>query len=163
VEARTPHPLAISLNPVGLFWGRLSANVEWQAAPHHALIVVPNALVFQADRGGPKYLLSEGFGFASPSSFGAGAEVGYHYWFRASDALRGWFFGPSLLAGFTTQASVGDPSHPQGYWGAALDLGDQEVLGNGFTAGVGVGVAYLEMAGTSALVPRLLLQIGWSF
>jgi hypothetical protein len=138
-------------------------NVEWELAPHHSIVAAPNALIFQADRDGRRYLLSEGFGFASPSSFGAGTEVGYHYWPGASDVLRGWFLGPSLLAGLTTDATVGNPTHPQGYWGLALDLGAQEVLGSGFTAGLGGGIGFLHMAGTSAFVPRLLLQLGWTF
>ncbi|MCL2447988.1 MAG: hypothetical protein FWD17_03475 [Polyangiaceae bacterium] len=150
-------------SPLGFFWGRLSANVEWRIAPHHSIVGVPNALIFQVDRGEKRYLLSEGFGFASPSSFGGGAELGYHYWFSAEAPLRGWFFGPSLLAGVTTRATAGTTSRAQGYWGAALDLGVQEVLGNGFTAGLGGGLGFLHMADTSAIVPRAILQLGWSF
>ena len=132
-------------------------------APHHSIVASQRAHLPGRPRRPALALLSEGFGFASPSSFGVGAEVGYHYWPRASDVLRGWFFGPSLLAGLTTDATVGDPTHAQGYWGLALDLGAQEVLGNGFTAGLGGGIGFLHMAGTSAFVPRLLLQLGWTF
>jgi hypothetical protein len=144
-------------------WGRLSANLEWRLAPHHSLVATPNALVFQADRGSRRVLLSEGFGFASPSSFGVGVEVGYRYWPTRDASLRGWFVGPAVLTGLTTEATVGDPTHAQGYWGVALDVGAQEVLANGFTAGVGGGVGVLGMAGETAVVPRVLLQLGWQF
>jgi hypothetical protein len=33
----------------------------------------------------------------------------------------------------------------------------------GFTAGIGGGLEVVRMAGTGAVVPRLLMQIGWSF
>lgn len=156
-------PLAITLNPLGLFWGRLSANVEYQLAPHHSLFVSPNALFFETDRGGPSNLISEGLGFASSASLGLGAELGYHYWWEWARALRGPYIGPSLLLGLTSKAQVGNPAHVQGYWGVAVDLGWQEVLGGGFTAGVGVGLEFIDMAGAGRIVPRLLLDVGWSF
>jgi hypothetical protein len=155
--------VAITWNPAGLFWGRLSANVEVQLAPHHALIVSPNVLVFRANRGSMESLVSEGLGFASPSSLGGGAEVGYHYWLLAAGPLRGVFFGPSFLFGATTHASTGNPSHTQGYWGFGADVGVEQVIFDGFTAGAGVGLGLLRMADTTALVPRLLCQVGWMF
>ncbi len=163
VEEPESHRLAITLNPLPLFWGRLSANVEMQLAPHHALVVSPNVLVFNADRGGTGSLLSSGFGFASPTSTGIGVELGYHYYSRWSRTLRGNFFGPSLLVGTTSGANVGDGTHAQGYYGFALDVGRQEVLPGGFTVGGGLGIGILRMADSVAVVPRVLLQIGWSF
>jgi hypothetical protein len=162
-----PHTVALTLNPLGLFWGRLSANAEVQLSPHHSFVAAPNALIDRTDRGGQHDLLSEGYGFASPTSASFGLELGYHYW--GSDAwrrdfrpLRGWFAGPALLFGVTTNATVGDATRAQGYWGLALDVGEQEVLPGGFTAGVGTGLEFVRMAGTTAFVPRLLLQLGWS-
>ena len=163
VEAPASHPVAVTLNPIGLLRGRLSANLEVQLEPHHSLVVSPNVLVFHADRGEPGSLLSEGFGFATPTSSSVGIEFGYHYWWRWSRELRGPFLGPALLLGSTTDAAAGDPTRAQSYWGLAVDVGWQEVLPGGFTAGVGVGLEIVRMAGSGGPVPRFLLQMGWSF
>jgi hypothetical protein len=163
VERPEPRPVAITLNPLGLFVGRLSANVELQIEPHHSFIVAPNVLVFDADRGQAHSLISEGLGFATHSSSSVGVELGYHYWWQWHRALRGPFFGPSLLLGGTSQASAGDPTREQGYWGLAFDVGDQEVLPGGFTVGAGGGLEVVELAGKAAVVPRLLLDVGCSF
>jgi len=165
VEEPPPHPVAITLNPIPLFWGRLSANVEVQLAPHHAIVVSPNVLVFNEDRN-PR-TLSNGFGFASPTSNGVGVEVGYHYWWRWARSLRGPFVGPSFLVGSTSNVSdavsVADPTQTQAYWGFAFDVGEQEVLPGGFTLGGGLGIGFIRMAGAEAVFPRVLMQIGWSF
>jgi hypothetical protein len=160
VEPPPTHPVAVTLNPLGLFRGRLSANLEVQLVPHHSLVVSPNLLVFHADRG---TLMSDGFGFVSTTSSSVGVELGYHYWWRWAQSLSGPYMGPSLLLGSTTEASVGDPTHAQSYWGLAFDVGWQEVLSGGFTAGLGAGLGIVRMAGTGAVVPRLLVQVGWSF
>ena len=162
VEPQT-NPIAVTLDPLDLISGRLSANVEIQVQPHHAIIASANALIFDASRGGPHNIVSEGFGFATNLSSGFGIEFGYHYWVDWARALRGPFVGPSFLFGGTSQASVGDPSHVQPYWGLAVDGGWQEVFAGGFTAGGGGGLEMIRMAGTSAVVPRLLAQLGWSF
>lgn len=155
--------MAVTWNPLGLFLGRLSANVEAQLAPHHAVVLSPNALVFGTDRGSPHSLLSEGFGFATSSSLGFGGEVGYHYGWSELGALHGPFFGPSLLMGVTTRASVGDAPRAQPYLGLALDLGTQEIFYEGFIVGAGVGLGVVHMAATTALVPRFLCHFGWTF
>jgi hypothetical protein len=153
----------VTWNPLGILWGRLSANVEVQLAPHHALVASPNVLVFSADRGGSTALLSEGFGFVTRDSFSIGGEIGYHYWLSDARVLHGFFIGPSALFGATTRAAVGDASHAQGYYGLALDLGVEEVIAIGFTAGAGAGLGLLHMDGSTAVVPRLLADVGWSF
>jgi hypothetical protein len=158
-----PSPVAVTLSPLDLLAGRLSGDVEVQLAPHHAVIVSANTLVFDDGRGSATSLVSEGFGFASRTSRGFGIEVGYHYWWDWARSLRGPFFGPSLVLGATSDAAVGDPTHVQGFWGLALDGGYQEVFAGGFTAGAGAGLELLRMSGTSAVVPRLLAQVGWSF
>jgi hypothetical protein len=163
VEPPAAYPVAITFNPVGLLLGRLSANLEVQLQPHHSLLASPNLLVFHANRGDAGSLISEGFGFATPTSSSVGIELGYHYWWRGSRTLRGPYLGPALLLGSTTDASVGDPTHAQSYWGLAFDVGWQEVLPDGLTAGIGAGLAVVRMAGNGAVVPRLLLQVGWSF
>jgi hypothetical protein len=163
IEEPESHPLAITLDPLPLFWGRLSANVELLLAPHHALVVSPNVLVFNEDRGGSGALVSSGFGFASPTSNGFGVEAGYHYWPRGFRSLRGTYLGPSLLLGSTTDATVGDASHAQTYWGFAFDVGRQEVFSGGFTLGAGLGLGLVRMADVVRVFPRLLIQVGWSF
>jgi hypothetical protein len=160
VESPPAHPLALTLNPLGLFRGRMSANVELQLQPHHSLVLSPNVLAIHSDR---STLISDGFGFATQTSTSIGLEFGYHYWWRWAQTLSGPYLGPSLLLGSTTNASVGDPTRAQSYWGLAFDVGWQEVVYGGFTAGIGAGLEVLRMAGTGAVVPRLLLQVGWSF
>lgn len=162
-EYEPPRPIAITLSPVPLIWGRISATFEVQIAPHHSLYASPNALVFDVDRGGRNNLFSEGFGFASTHSSSLGLELGYHYWWRWSRSLTGPFFGPALLLGSTTNANAGVGPDAQTYWGVALDAGGQHVFPGGFTVGGGIGVAYAHMADTSAVYPRVLLQMGWSF
>jgi hypothetical protein len=139
----------------------LSVAAELLIAPHHAVFASPNLLFAEVDRGGRSSFVSEGFGFASTASGGAGIEVGYHYWSHARESLRGMFFGPSILLGDTSQSSV-DPSHAQGYWGFALDVGGQEVFPGGFTLGGGAGMGFVRMEGATAVFPRILLLIGWS-
>lgn len=161
-EAQT-RPVALTLNPLALVLGRLSGNVEILAAPHHSFVVSPNVLVAEEGRGDRYNLASEGLGFATRPSSSVGLEVGYHYWWWWGQSLRGPFLGPSLLVGSTTNASVGDPSHVQAYWGAAFDGGGQEVLPGGFTIGGAIGLAVIKMADAFAVFPRLLFQVGWCF
>ncbi len=162
VEEPEARPVAITWNPLPLFYGRLSGNVEVLIAPHHALVVSANALVLNADRGS-RTLIANGFGFASPTSSSLGLEAGYHYYLRWTRALRGMFLGPSILVGATGNAQVGDPTTTQGYYGFAFDVGRQEVLPGGFTLGGALGAGILRMADAVAVFPRLLLQLGWSF
>lgn len=162
-EVEPPRPVAITLSPVPLAYGRLSATFEVQIAVHHSLFASPNALIFDADRGGKYNLISQGFGFASTHSSSLGLELGYHYWWRWGRTLSGPFLGPSLLLGSTTNANVGTTADAQTYWGLALDAGGQHVFPGGFTLGGGVGVAYAHMADFNAVYPRALLQMGWSF
>jgi hypothetical protein len=157
-----PHPIAVTWNPAGFAWGRLSANVEAKVAAHHAVIASLNALVFNVDRGSSRDVLSEGFGFASPTSLSFGGELGYHYWLHGLPSLSGPFLGPSLVFGATTNPTVGS-AHVQGYWGLALDAGIQEVVLGGLTVGGGGGIELLDMASVTAFVPRFLAQVGWSF
>jgi hypothetical protein len=157
-----PRWWAVTLNPVPLAFGRLSANLELDLAPHHALVLSPNVLFAGVGRGDPRTLLSDGFGFASTGSQSYGFEVGYHYWMRRRPALEGIFLGPSVVVGVTTQATVGDPSRTQAYGGAAFDVGYQAVVGPGFVVGAGAGAGLIHMSSTNALFPRLLFQIGWT-
>jgi hypothetical protein len=108
-------------------------------------------------------MLSAGFGFAGATSSSLGLEVGYHYWFDARRALSGAFIGPSLLLGTTTQATAGDGTGWQGYWGGALDVGWQEVFPVGLTVAAGGGLAVAHAADVTAPYPRLVARAGWAF
>jgi hypothetical protein len=141
----------------------MSANVEMLLAAHHALVASPNLLLFHVERGGRYSLAAEGFGFATHTSASFGIELGYHFFWQTQHWLRGGFLGPSLLLGGTTDASVGDPSHAQAYWGLAFDVGAQEIVTGGLTIGAGLGLGLLRMADATAVFPRVLLQVGWSF
>ena len=159
-EAR---PVALTLNPAALALGRVSANVEVLLAPHDSLVLSPNLLAFQVDRGGRYALASEALGFATKGSGSVGGELGYHYWWRWRRSLVGPYFGPSLLLGSVNSASVGTTANAQVYWGGAFDAGGQGVLPGGFTLGAGLGLGFVEMASVAAVFPRFLLQLGWSF
>jgi hypothetical protein len=164
VEEPEERRVALTLNPLGLVWGRLSANVEVQLAPRHSLVVSPNALILPAERGMTAHsTVSQGLGFASRGSSSIGVELGYHYWWYWRSSLRGPFLGPSLLLGSTTQANAGDPTQSQTYWGMAFDFGWQEVLPGGFTIGGGAGLGLIHLADSTGVFPRVLFQIGWSF
>jgi len=151
------------LNPLALVYGRVSANVEYLLAPHHALYLSPSILAWSANRGDPKSVIANGFGFASESSRGLAIELGYHYWIHWHRSLRGLYAGPALLLGNTSDATAGDPTHRQSYWGAAFDVGYQDVMPSGFTWGFGAGLEGLRMAGSTGFAPRLLGVAGWSF
>jgi hypothetical protein len=162
-EEPVARPVAITFNPVALALGRLSANVEVLLAPHHSLVLSPNVLAFQETHGGRYDLASEGLGFATQRSSSFGGELGYHYWWHWRRSLAGPYFGPSLLLGSVTNASVGSTTAAQAYWGAAFDAGGQAVLPGGFTLGAGVGLGFVELASIAAVFPRFLFQLGWSF
>lgn len=162
-EEPAAHPLAVTVNPLALTLGRLSANVELLLAPHHSLVLSPNLLVFQEDRGGRYALASEALGFATARSSSFGAELGYHYWWRWRRALAGPYFGPSLLLGTVNNATVGTTPGAQAYWGGAFDAGGQGVLPGGLTLGAGIGLGFVSVASVYAVFPRFLLQLGWSF
>jgi hypothetical protein len=163
IVAYEEHTASVTINPLALTLGRLSANLELLLAPHHALVLSPNALVFQVDRGGRYNLASEGLGFASPTATSFGGEVGYHYWWTWRHTLAGPFFGPSLLFGSVNGATVGPATGTQWYWGGAVDAGAQAIFPGGLTFGGGLGLGFTTMASAVGVFPRFLLQLGWSF
>jgi hypothetical protein len=162
-EEPVARPVAITFNPLALTLGRLSANLEFLLAPHHSIVLSPNILTFQENRGGRYDLRSDALGFATDRSSSFGVEVGYHYWWHWRRSLVGPYFGPSFLVGSVTNANVGNTTNAQAYWGAAIDAGGQGVLPGGFTLGAGIGLGFIDMASVDQFFPRFLLQLGWSF
>jgi hypothetical protein len=154
-EESPARKLSIRLNPLPLFLARLSVDIEYQLAPHHALVGSPN-FTFKSDRA---TLPSRAFGYTIPDSSGAGAELGYHYWLAPK--MEGLYLGPSLLLGFTGHPVI----KSYAYYGVAFDVGYQLMLPNGFTFGGGGGLLLIGAGGGNALhlAPRFLAGIGWSF
>jgi hypothetical protein len=133
----------------------LSVDVEYQLAPHHALVGAPN-FTFRSHRA---TLPSRAFGYTADESSGPGLEAGYHYWI--APRMEGLWFGPSLVLGVT-----GHPvASTYAYYGLAGDIGYQAILPNGFTIGGGGGLLLVGAGAGNALhlVPRFLLGIGWTF
>ncbi len=155
-DARAARKLSIRLNPLPLFLSRLSVDVEYELAPHHALVAAPQLTFHDRDRG---KLPSYAFGYTASESSGVGAELGYHYWL--APRMEGLFLGPSLLVGFTGHPVVSTHA----YYGLAFDVGYQLMLANGFTIGGGGGLLAIGAGGGNALhvTPRVLFGIGWSF
>jgi hypothetical protein len=146
---------SIRLNVLPLFSGRLSVDLEFLLAPHHAIVVAPNATFAM----GRLDLVNYGFGFTDRFSWGIGTEFGYHYW--TGRHLEGLYFGPSGVFGYTGPPA---PREGYGYYGLAFDVGWQWVFGHGFTLNVGGGAMLLgarEQRGR--FLPRLLAGLGWSF
>ena len=147
--------LSVRANPLALFIGRLSADVEWMVAPHHALIGSPHVTLAQS-RGD---LPANATGFTGANATGFGVELGYHY-FPAPE-LEGLFFGPSLLLD-STRPAPGATRFTA--YGGAFDVGYQAVVGPGFTLAAGGGLLFITASGAPVkLAPRALLGIGWTF
>jgi opacity protein-like surface antigen len=159
-EPETPRTTSIRLNPLPFFVSRLSVDLEFMLAPHHALVVSPN-VTFHKFAFHRSDTIAYGLGYAGDDSAGFGTEVGYHYWIRRH--LQGIYVGPSLVLGATLPPS---PAKTYGYYGAALDVGYQYLFSNGFTLNGGGGLLIVNATPTGSIVraaPRFLFGIGWSF
>ena len=161
VDYETPRTTSIRLNPLPIFVGRLSADLELMLAPHHALVLNGNITFHKVAFERNDNTLGYGLGYSSDASGGFGGEVGYHYWVRRH--LAGIYLGPSLILGATL------PSAPAGakafaYYGGAFDVGYQYLFPNGFTLNGGGGIMILGASGATAhAAPRFLFGVGWSF
>lgn len=148
--------LSLRGNPLALFIGRLSVDVEWLIVPHHAIVISPH-LTLSQDRG---TLPANAVGFTGPSSTGFGVELGYHYWMTSTEP-EGVFLGPSLLIDSTKPAPGFDRFTA---YGAAFDVGYQAIVGSGFTLAAGGGILFITASGVPVkAAPRVLLSIGWTF
>lgn len=184
-EERAPAPreeplkaLAIEFNPLALTIGRLSANVEYLPAPHHALVVNPyyvsvNADVTVTDFEGERVTYEDNFS-------GGGAELGYRM-YTGSRGPNGFFVGPSFLFG-AYNSSDSDFTDTEGRsftsYGFAVDIGGQGVIGPGIVVGGGFGLQYTKVSGDTpgldlplaaeilvggGVRPRFLLSVGYAF
>src|SRR5450432_1458238 len=133
-EAETPRTTSIRLNPLPIFAARLSVDLEFMLAPHHALVVNPSVTFHKAAFARNDNTLGYAFGYAGDASAGFGGEVGYHYWLRRH--LQGIYLGPSLVLG----ATLPQGGKAFGYYGGAFDVGYQYLFANGFTLNGGGGI-----------------------
>jgi len=156
-ESTGPRTISLRLNPLPFFLSRLSVDLEFMLAPHHALFASPS-LTFHKFAFHRSDVITYGLGYAGDNASGIGGEVGYHYWVHRQ--LEGIYLGPALVFGETTP----NPGKAFGYYGAAFDVGYQYLFPNGFTLEGGGGILVTGASGTTAhAAPRFLFGIGWSF
>lgn len=151
---------SIRFNPLPFFVSRLSVDLEFMLAPHHALVVSPN-ITFHKFAFHRSDTIAYGLGYATDDSAGFGGEVGYHYWVHRH--LQGIYLGPSLVLGATLPPT---PAKTFAYYGGAFDVGYQYLFSNGFTLNGGGGILIVNATPTGSIVhaaPRFLFGIGWSF
>lgn len=157
------------MEPLGLFvGGRVSFNLEWAPATHHVIVLSPHFVHTSAD------IAVAGDATQSQSFTGFGGELGYRY-YTGHRGMNGIFIGPSLITGFY-EANLPNSNVFFGDFGAALDVGLQEIFFNHLIVGGGVGIEYLGVghdfrdlpSGPAAIAsqgvkPRLLLEVGYGF
>jgi hypothetical protein len=167
---------AVEWNPLPLFTiGKLSANLLFVPVSHHAVILSPfyawtttaPIRVFD-DMGTATQLPQQKFS-------GYGAELGYRYYFEEGGP-RGFFLGPSLIAGsFVATAQNGTDTSYLDY-GAAADIGYETLVAERVALSLGAGVQYTttsksiphqqfpaQLYANDLVRPRLLLALGWAF
>lgn len=174
------HLLTITLNPLPIAAGRYGLNAEIVPLAHHAIVASAYWQQLQPwvlDRVLPKSVERGSL----PGRIGA--EIGYRL-YSGSDGASGIFVGPSFvwMPIFYPQVSEQLRAElvPLDAFGGAIDVGAQAILGSGFTIGGGAGVmalAYTPPRSVAAppgtpgvpsfvephVLPRLLMQAGWSF
>jgi hypothetical protein len=162
------NPVAITYNPLSLFIGRVSFNVEWAPATHHVIIASPHFATTGATIAiGPNETVDQHI-------IGGGGELGYRY-YTGHRGMNGVFIGPSLIGGgYSADLPSGNKAFTN--VGGAVDVGVQAVLLNHLALGAGVGIEYLHVShdfhdlptspaslAQSGIKPRLLAQGGYAF
>jgi hypothetical protein len=178
-EPRPPRRVvAVEFNPLSLIIGRLSANVVVAPTDHYSLILSPfyawattqPIYVSPSDGSGPPTLPLPTQHFS-----GFGSELGYRYYFGRGGP-RGFFVGPSLIAGwFTATAQNGSQLQYLDY-GLAADVGYEMLVADRVALSLGGGLQYTttskslpnqqfpaEIYANAGLRPRVLLSCGWAF
>jgi hypothetical protein len=170
--------LAFEANPLGIFIGHYSVNIEWMPAMHHALVINPHYDSVTASVTGV-----DGSGVTSYDEHfsGGGAELGYRF-YTGRKGPNGFFVGPSvLLAAYSATSSdfTGSEATNFSRVGFALDLGGQAVVGGGFVIGGGFGLQRTWVNGVDdysgdlplsaellvggGVRPRFLFAMGYAF
>jgi hypothetical protein len=162
-------PFALEWSPLGLFaGGRISFNLEWAPATHHAIVVAPHFVHTAADVAvDSRVTLTQKF-------TGAGGEIGYRY-YTGSRGMNGVFIGPSIIGGIYN-ASLLDGDQGFANIGVAVDVGVQQIFFDHLVVGGGLGLEYLSVnhdfhdlptgpstIATSGIKPRFLLAAGYAF
>jgi hypothetical protein len=167
--------LALELNPLSaLAIHRWGANIIFAPFDHHALILSPFHAYARTypinlfdDAGDPLQLPVQTFS-------GWGAELGYRY-YSGRGGLRGLFLGPSLIADWMTAQAQNGSQTSYLYYGIAADVGYQVLINDRVSLSLGGGLQYARpdkdipkqglMAkyyANAAVLPRLLISIGWA-
>ncbi|HEX7481369.1 MAG TPA: hypothetical protein VF331_26435, partial [Polyangiales bacterium] len=154
--------------------GKLSLNVIFAPAEHHALIVSP---FYVLTRTTPITIFDNA---SNPTRLpiqtfrGFGAELGYRY-YSGRGGLRGVFVGPSWIIGSFTATAENGAQRSYLDFGGAADVGYQTLVLDCMSLSLGVGLQYTttsksipeqmlwaKVFANSALFPRVLASIGWA-
>lgn len=163
------NPVAVSLNPLGLFvGGRFSITGEWAPVTHHVIALSPHVVNTSAD------IAVSANNTQSQTYSGFGGEVGYRY-YTGHKGMNGVFVGPSLIGG-VYNASL--PGRDQAFTniGVAADIGLKYIAWEHLALGGGVGLQYLNVSedfgdvpngpsqiAETGIKPRLLFEAGYAF
>ena len=155
---------ALGFNALAVAIGRYGGDFEYLAAPHNVLV-----LNVHGDYASHAWPAIE---YDRPSPvWGFGGEVGWR-WFTQEPGIRGFFFGPSLIAGYYNADYRGRRFDLPGV-GLAADIGRQFDITPDVFLTYGFGLQYLWTArypadiapGVSFVMgagvdPRLLVTVG---
>ena len=162
------HAIAIELNPLPLYFGRLSANLEYMPLQHHAIVLNPQITHVSNE------LAVSGGANASQTFSGFGGEVGYRY-YTGHKGIDGVFVGPSLIMG-VYNAGLPDGNQAFTTMGVAVDAGVKAVVWDHVAVGAGAGLQWVkvshdfndlptrsELAVGNGVKPRILAEVGYAF
>jgi hypothetical protein len=161
----------IQANPLSALIGRYGVDFAYLPALHHGIVVNPFYSHVGVDATN-----SNGVTTAAWSLSGFGGEVGYRF-YTGEKGASGFYVGPSFIFASYKQSVTGGDSLSFTNMGAAVDIGGQAIIGDGFTIGGGFGLQYTKtsvdlgsidkfaanaLAG-GGLRPRVLFTLGYSF
>ena len=164
--------MTLVANPLSAIVGRYGVDFSYLPALHHALVLNPFYQHVSAD----VTTNVNGVESKSSSTFGGfGGEVGYRY-YTGEKGANGFYVGPSFIFGSYAQTNSAGDKVSFSSIGAAIDIGGQAIIGDGFTIGGGFGLQYTKTStkfedlpfGAAVLAgggvrPRFLFTIGYSF